>query len=226
MIRMILPDYKPMTYGFTIAIAQQFIEQLNKAIEHVQKNPPLIISDIISGKVTATKKSPGSRYLEVGTDGILYDNSYHGDYELNKVFINIFDVERGYLSATRWFDDDEVLMLAHAFEKAANEIKILQSEVDKSGQNTQKLPIELLKTSRIVVTVEDLPNVTESLGIKLSFKYNGRKISDDDIFWLTEDNARELGRLMLDALKNKANYPVHVYKSSQPTKMKIATLPI
>jgi hypothetical protein len=221
MIRLILPDYKAVTYAFTLVVAQQFIDELVNGIEYVQKNPPLIISDMISGKVIATKISKESRYFEVGIDGIIY-----GD-EPNLVFINIFDVERGYLSATRWFDDDEVLILTHAFTKAANEIKILQTNSpDNLIQQNQQLPITFLVTSDIIITVESLPNETKSLGVKILFQNDGIiKRGDDDIFWLTEDNAKELSQLMLNALKNKANHPIHVYKSSQPTKMTIATLP-
>ncbi len=221
MIRLVFPDYKAVTYGFTITTAQKFIDELINTIKYVQKNPPLIISDMISGKVIATKKSQESRYFEVGTDGIIYNNE-----EPNLVFINIYDVERGYLLATRWFDDDEVSILAGILAKSANEINNLQTDsINNLIQQNQKKSIQFLVTSRLIISVDFLPNEIKSPGIKLLFKYNGvTRVGDDDIFWLTEDNARELSRLMFDALKNKANHPVHVYKSSQPTKITIAYL--
>ncbi|MDJ0737710.1 MAG: hypothetical protein QNJ47_27255 [Nostocaceae cyanobacterium] len=222
LVRLILPDYKIVTYGFTKKAAQQFIDGMNNALEYLKQNPTQIISDIFVGKVIANTAFNKSVYLQVGVDGIC------GMDQPRSVFINIYDGAAGYIRMSRWFTNQEILIVPKILEKAASEVVNLQTLTAQDFIKEQhKLPINFLVTSTLMIAVDKLPNDAESLGIKFVFKDEySYKIDNNDVFWLIADNARELSKLMTNAFAAKKTHPAHKLIPNQPTTLIIANLPL
>ena len=216
-----------VSFGLSKNSTREMSKSLKKALEYINQNPPLMISNSLIGRVECLSKNGEKKQIEVEVEGAVFSK------EAPCIALNVVeDVVCPSESDTWWLSDDEASKLVELLEaaiasettKLANQyrekyIGCLAAEASNEPETIPWLNVTL----QVRIQSDNIPE----LWVRLHFNDElTQEREDRGILWLTNRSIEYLIQLISEAKRFKRDFPSHIYVPPEPENIVVAEIPL